>query len=80
VSNFVDRGVLRGQRGGSAAVGNLGFLDRGKKPIRRQNVDESHIKMDTGEIVLVGTDWMCFAQDRNKWRTLVIAVINLMVP
>jgi hypothetical protein len=28
VSTFVDRGVLRGQRGGSPTVVNLSFLDR----------------------------------------------------
>jgi hypothetical protein len=28
VPTFVDRGVLRGQRGGSPAVDNLSFLDR----------------------------------------------------
>jgi hypothetical protein len=28
VSTFVDRGVLRGQRGGSTMVVNLSFLDR----------------------------------------------------
>jgi hypothetical protein len=30
VPNFVDRGVLRGQRGGTPTVVNLSFLDRGR--------------------------------------------------
>jgi hypothetical protein len=30
VSTFVDRGVSRGQRGGSPTVGNLSFLDRSR--------------------------------------------------
>jgi hypothetical protein len=30
VPNFVDRGVSRGQRGGSATAVNLSFLDRSR--------------------------------------------------
>jgi hypothetical protein len=29
---------------------------------------------------MVGMDWICFAQDRDKWRTLVNAVMNCRVP
>jgi hypothetical protein len=35
--------------------------------------------MDFGEIEW-GVDWMVLSQDRDKWRVLVNAVINLWVP
>jgi hypothetical protein len=35
--------------------------------------------MDLGEI-WVGEDWIGLAQDRNRWRAVVTAVMNLRVP
>ena len=40
---------------------------------------EDNIKMDLREVGGVG-DWMELAQDRDRWRALVIKVINLRVP
>jgi hypothetical protein len=45
---------------------------------RRRWVD--NIKIDLLEIVWGGVDWIGPAQDRNKWRALVNAVMNLRVP
>jgi hypothetical protein len=45
---------------------------------RRRWVD--NIKMDLLEIGWGGVDWIGLAQDRNKWRALVNAVMNLLVP
>jgi hypothetical protein len=36
-----------------------------------------NIKIDLGEI---GWDWIDLAQDRDQWRALVNAVMNLQVP
>jgi len=53
----------------------------GKKPLerpRRRWVD--NISMDLQEVVCVYMDWIGLAQDRDRWRTLLIAVMNLRVP
>jgi hypothetical protein len=39
-----------------------------------------NIKMDLGQIGWGGVDWIGLAQDRDKWRVLVNAVMNLRVP
>jgi hypothetical protein len=36
--------------------------------------------MDLREIGLDGMDWIDLAQDRDRWRALVKAVMNLRVP
>jgi hypothetical protein len=36
--------------------------------------------MDVGEVRWGDVDWIGLAQDRDKWRTLVNAVMNLSVP
>jgi hypothetical protein len=38
-----------------------------------------NIKMDLLEIGWGGVDWSILAQDRDKWRALVDAVMNLRV-
>jgi hypothetical protein len=39
-----------------------------------------NIKMDLGEISLGVLDWIGLAQDRDKWRHSVNAVMNLRIP
>jgi hypothetical protein len=39
-----------------------------------------NIKMDLLEIGWGDVDWIGLAQDRDKWRALVNAVMNLRVP
>jgi hypothetical protein len=35
--------------------------------------------MDLGEVGWVDADWICLAQDRNRWKAFVNSVINLQV-
>jgi hypothetical protein len=39
-----------------------------------------NIKMELGEMRWGAVNWIDVAQDRDKWRALVNAVINLRVP
>jgi hypothetical protein len=39
-----------------------------------------NIKMDLLEISSGGVDWIGLFQDRDKWRALVNAVMNIWVP
>ena len=53
----------------------------GKRPLgrlRRRWVD--NIRMDLQEVGCGCMDWIGLAQDRDRWRTLVSAVMNLRVP
>jgi hypothetical protein len=53
----------------------------GKRPLgrpRRRWKDD--IKMDFKEVGCGGMDWIGLAQDRDRWRALVNAVMNLRVP
>jgi hypothetical protein len=40
----------------------------------------NNIKMDLRETGWDGTDWINLTQDRDQWRALVNAVMNLWVP
>ena len=53
----------------------------GKRPLGRpRHTWEDNIKMDLQEVGGGGMDWINLAQDRNMWRELVNAAMNLWVP
>jgi hypothetical protein len=52
----------------------------GKRPLGRPRRRwEDGIKMDLREIGLGGVDWNRLPQDRDWWRAVVSAVMNLLV-
>ena len=66
-----ERGVYRflvGKPEGKIPLGRL----------RRRWVD--NIRMDLQEVVCGYVDWIGLVQNRDRWRTLVSAVMNLRVP
>jgi hypothetical protein len=59
----------------------VGKPDGKKKPLGNPwRGWEGNIKMDLQEVGCRGMDWIEMAQDRNRWRKLVNAVMKLRVP
>jgi len=65
-----------GERKGVCSV--LVWKPEGKRPLAKPRLRwEDSTKMDLQE---VGVDWIELAQNRDRWRALVTAVMNLRVP
>jgi hypothetical protein len=65
---------------GEACTGFWSRNLRGKRPMGRPRRRwEDNIKMDLQEVGCGGMDWIEVAQDRNRWRALVNAVMNIRV-
>jgi len=52
----------------------------GRRPLERPRRRWKDIRMDLREVGCGCVDWMELAQDRDRWRALVSAVMNLRVP
>jgi hypothetical protein len=51
-----------------------------KRPLGSRSRWKDNIKMDLQEVGCVGMDWIELAQDRDRLRALLTAVMNLRVP
>jgi hypothetical protein len=67
----VERGVYRVLMGKPEEERTLG------RPRRRWG---DNIRMDLQEVGCGGMDWIGLAQDRDRWRAIVNAVMNRWVP
>jgi hypothetical protein len=53
----------------------------GKRPLgRHSHIWADNIKMDLQEVGCEGMEWIDLAQDRDRWRAPVNAVMHLRVP
>ena len=53
----------------------------GRRPLGRPRLRwENNIKIDLREVGWWVIDWIHLAQDRDRWRAVVNAVMNLPVP
>ena len=81
------RSIQREMKIGTWNVRSLyraGFLKAAARELARYKLDVvgvQEVRWDKGGTVRAGdVDWIGLAQDRDRWRTVVCAVMNLRVP
>jgi hypothetical protein len=53
----------------------------GRRPLGRPRCRwKDNIKMELQEVGWGGMDWIDISQDRDRWRALVNAIMNVQVP
>jgi hypothetical protein len=63
-----------------ACIGFWWGKPEGKRPMGRpRHRWEDNIRMNLQEVGFGGMDWIGLAQDRDRWRAIVNAVMNLRV-
>jgi hypothetical protein len=67
------------ERGGTYRV-LVGRLEGSRPFARPESRWEDNIKLYRQEIEQVRIEWTDYAEDRDRWQTLVNAVIKLLVP
>ena len=70
------------RRGGKRAVYRVSVMKpEGKRPLGRPSrIWEDNIQMDHQEVGCGVMDWIEMAQNSDRWRALVNAVMNFRVP
>ena len=58
----------------------VGKSEEKRTPVRPRSRWEDSIKVDLQEVGCGGIDWIDLAQDRDRWRALVNAVMNTWAP
>ena len=58
----------------------VGLSERNRPIGRPRRRSEDNIRVGLREGCWGGVDWIILAQDRDRWRALVNAVMNLRVP
>ena len=58
----------------------VGKFEGKRQLVRPRRRWENNIKMDLQEVGSGVMDWIEMAQDRDRWRALVNAVMNIRVP
>jgi hypothetical protein len=69
-----------GDRKGAYTILILVGRPEGRRPLcRPMPIWEDNIKIDLQEVLWGGMDWIAVTGDRDRWRTLVNALVNLRV-